>query len=104
MIDEEEYLISYANLKSGLFNFQKDFISEEQINDFYNMPFYGIPQCLPKGIKYFDYTKAKFYKIDKKIFCKKIFRTVDLKYIGNLKFFRYGSIFASNVSLKKKIY
>jgi len=104
MIDEEEYLISYANLKSGLFNFQKDFISEIQIKNFYNMPYYGIPQCLPKGIKYFDYTKAKFFKIDKKTFSKKIFRTSNLKYIGNSKFFRYGSIFASNVLLKKKYF
>ncbi len=102
MIDEEEYLISYANLECGLFSYQKNFVNEKQLNNFYKYPYYGIPQCLPKGIKYFDYTYAKYFKIDKKKFSKKIFKSNNLNYIGNKKFFRYGNIFASNIRLKKR--
>ena len=61
-----------------------------------------MPQCLPVGIKYFNYSKANYFKINKKIFSKKIFNTTNLSYVGNKKFFRYGTLFACNVTLKKK--
>lgn len=102
MEDDEEYLISYANLKSRLFDHQKKFVNSIEIEKFYKKPFYGIPQLLPKNIRYFDYSKAIFFKINKKKFSKKIFNTDNLNYIGNKKIFRYGNEFASNVFLKKK--
>ena len=102
MEDCEEYLISYANFKSGIFKFQNSFVNESQLKNFYKKPHLGVPVCLPSNIKYFDYTNAKYFKIDKKTFSKFIFSTSNLNYIGNKKYFRYGDIFASNVKLKKK--
>ena len=102
MIDEEEYLISYSNLKSNLFTHQKEFLDSKNLDVFYNNSFMGMPICLPSKIRFFDYSKAKFFEINKKKFSKKIFNTNNLNYIGNKKFFRYGNIFASNVFLKKK--
>ena len=56
MTDQEEYLISFANLKSELFKFQKNFLDEKCLKQFYNYPYFGMPQCLPAGIKYFNYS------------------------------------------------
>ena len=83
MLDQEEYLISYANLKSGLFKYQKNFLDKKSLEKFYHRTYYGIPQCLPAGIKYFNYSKAYYFKINKKYFSKKIFKTGNLNYIGN---------------------
>ena len=102
MKDDEEYLISYANLNSNLFKYQSRFVGKKHLEMFYKFPYYGIPQCLPANIRYFDYTDAKYFKIDKNIFSKKIFNTSNLKYIGNKKYFRYGNIFAYNVKLKSE--
>lgn len=71
MIDQEEYLISYSNLKAGLLKNQDDFLSNKNLRKFYNRPYLGVPICLPKNIKYFDYSKANFFVIDKKYFGKK---------------------------------
>jgi sulfate adenylyltransferase len=101
MNDQEEYLISYANIKSRLFDYQNNFLDSASLVKFYNNKFYGIPLCLPKNIKYFNYKKANYFKINKKNFSKKIFNTNNLNYIGNKKYFRYGNIFAYNVKLKK---
>ena len=102
MIDQEEYLISYSNLKSNLFKNQKNFCDPELLKKFYKNTFFGFPICLPKGIKYFDYSKAKFFKIDINLFSKKIFKTNNINYVGVKKFFRYGNIFSYNVFLKNK--
>ena len=102
MDDQEEYLISYANLKSGLFKFQKDFLDPQKLNNFYDNKLMGMPLCLPQKIKYFEYKNANFFKIDKKKFSKKIFNTNKISYIGNLKYFRYGDIFAHGVKLKQE--
>ena len=102
MIDQEEYLISYANLKSNLFKNQKNFCDPKLLKKFYNNTFFGFPICLPKGIKYFNYSKAKFFKIDVNIFSKMIFKTKNINYVGVKKFFRYGNIFSYNVFLKDK--
>ena len=102
MLDQEEYLISYANLKSELFKFQKNFLDKKDLKRFYNHPYFGMPQCLPAGIKYFNYSKANYFEINKKTFSKKIFNTTNLSYVGNKKFFRYGTLFAYNVTLKKR--
>ena len=102
MIDQEEYLISYANLKSKLFGNQKTFCNSKSLEKFYDNIFYGFPICLPNGIKYFDYSKAKNFEIDEKLFANKIFNTSNLKYVGVKKFFRYGNIFSYNVSIKDK--
>ena len=102
MIDIEEYLIAYANLKSGLFINQKNFANPKILNKFYQNQNYGFPICLPDNIKYFDYSNAKFFKIDEEIFSSKIFSTKNINYIGVKKFFRYGNKFAYNISLKKK--
>ena len=61
MTDEEEYLISYANIKSNLFKKQKKFVSSGQIKKFYKNEFLGIPQCLPVNIKFFDYSTTINY-------------------------------------------
>lgn len=100
MNDQEEYLISYANLKANLFKFQKNFINKENLKKFYSNNFLGIPQCLPINIKYFDYSKAKIFEIDVREFSKKIFKSKNINYTGNKKFFRYGNVFASNITLK----
>ena len=97
MIDEEEYLISYANLKSNLFKHQKNFCNPNLIKKFYSNTSFGFPICLPKGIKFFNYSKAKYFKIDIKSFSKIIFKTNDINYVGVKKFFRYGNLFAFNV-------
>lgn len=100
--DIDEYLISYANLKFGLFKNCKNFCNEDLLIEYYKKKNLGIPQCLPINIKYFNYRKAKFFKIDKQKFIKNIFNTNKKNYIGVKKFFRYGNKFAYNVSLKKK--
>lgn len=102
MHDEEEYLISYVNLKNNLIKYQRNFSNLETLDKFYENEFYGFPQCLPINIKYFNYSKAKVFKIDKKKFSKKIFNTTNINYIGNKKFFRYGEYFAYNVTIKNK--
>mgnify|MGYP001395747182 CR=1 FL=1 len=100
--DQEEYLISYANLKGNLIKYQKDFLDLKSLNNFYVNRHFGFPQCLPLNIKYFDYSKSRIFKIDKKEFSKKIFETKNLNYVGVKKFFRYGTYFASEVKLKEK--
>ena len=102
MEDQEEYLISYANLKSNIFKFQKEFADKKILDLFYDNEYMGIPQCLPANIKYFDYSQAEFFRIDKKKFSNKIFKTENINYVGNKKFFRYGTLFAQNVFLKNK--
>ena len=102
MDDQEEYLISYANLKFGLFKFQDDFLDKEKLNKFYDNKYMGIPLCVPKNIKYFNYKNAKYFTIEKKKFSKRIFNTDKLSYVGNIKYFRYGNVFACNVKLKNK--
>ena len=102
MDDQEEFLISYCNLKSGLFNYQRNFLDKKKLNLFYDNEDMGFPICLPANIKYFNYNKANFFKINVNEFSKKIFNTCDLNYTGNKKFFRYGNLFASNVYLKSK--
>ncbi len=102
MKDDEEYLISYANLKSKLFKNQSDFLNPIDLNKFYNNELLGFPICLPANIKYFDYKNAIFFKIDKEKFTYNIFKTRSLNYIGAKKFFRYGNIFSYNVKVKNK--
>jgi sulfate adenylyltransferase len=102
MKDDEEYLISYANLRSGLFGKENKFLDPIKLNKFYEKEYLGVPICLPKNIKYFDYKYAKYFEIEKKLFAEKIFNTKNLNYIGLKKYFRYGNIFAYNVNLKKK--
>ena len=102
MQDDEEYLISYVNLKNNLIKYQKNFSDPETLKSFYKNEFYGFPQCLPINIKYFNYSKSQVFKIDRKKFSKKIFNTNNINYIGNKKFFRYGEYFAFNVTLKEK--
>ena len=80
MTDQEEYLISFANLKSDLFKFQKHFLDEKCLKQFYNYLYFGMPQCLPAGIKYFNYSEANYYRINKKMFSKKIFNTNNLRW------------------------
>lgn len=102
MNDDKEYLISFANLKANLFKYQKNFLNKKNLYKFYKHKYYGVPLCLPFGIKYFDYSKAILFKINKKQFANHIFNTNNLNYVGVLKYFRYGDIFATNVKLKKK--
>ena len=102
MSDDLEYLIAYSNLTNNLFSNQKHFCDRKLLNKFYKDISLGFPICLPANIKYFNYNKAKFYRIDKSEFAKKIFNTKNLNYIGVKKFFRYGDIFAHNVSIKFK--
>ena len=102
MTDQDEYLIAYANLKSKIIQYQGSFCDPNILEKFYKNIFFGFPICLPFGIKYFDYSKAKNFKIDIKKFTKKIFYTKNTNYVGVKKFFRYGNVFSHNVSLKKK--
>lgn len=102
MADEKEYLIAYANLKSKLFLHQKNFANPKILGKFYKNKYFGFPICLPINIKYFDYSEAKFFKIKKEVFAKKIFSTENIEYIGVKKFFRYGNKFAYNIKIKKK--
>ena len=71
MDDQEEYLIAYANLKSNLIVNQKNFLNPFQLKKFFYNINRGFPICLPDKIKYFDYTSARYFRIDKKIFGKK---------------------------------
>ena len=104
MNDDIEYLISFANLKSGLIKNQNHFANQLILKSFYKFEYLGFPICLPANIKYFDYDNSNYFKIDKKTFAKKIFKTSNLNYIGVKKFFRYGNIFADKAKLKKKYY
>jgi len=102
MLDKNEYLISYSNLKNKFYKNQNSFLSEEQVKKYYKKNFLGFPICLPIGIKYFDYSKANFFTLSRLEFAKKIFGTTNINYVGVKKFFRYGSVFAYNAKLKKK--
>tara|TARA_B100001093_G_C26814023_1_gene1008847 strand:+ start:1156 stop:2100 length:945 start_codon:yes stop_codon:yes gene_type:complete len=102
MIDQEEYLISYANLRSDLFKSQKEFCDPKILKKFYNNISLGFPICLPKGIKYFDYSNARYFKINISLFSRMIFKTKNLNYVGVKKFFRYGNMFSYNVKIKDK--
>jgi sulfate adenylyltransferase len=102
MDDQSEYLITFSNLKLDLFKHQTTFLSEKDLFKFYKNDYMGVPLCLPIGIKYFDYSSANFFKINKKYFANKIFKTDNINYIGVKKYFRYGDMFATNVFLKKK--
>ena len=102
MIDDEEYLISYANFKSNLIQKQNNFLNSEQLDKFYKNIDFGFPICVPDKIRFFNYKKANFFTINKKEFSKYIFGTSNLNYIGVKKFFRYGTKFAYNVKLKNK--
>ena len=44
MKDDEEYLISFANLKSKLFDHQDDFVNSVEIEEFYKKTFFMV--CL----------------------------------------------------------
>jgi hypothetical protein len=75
MDNQEEYIISYSNILSGFFKNQSDFLDCSGLKKFYNDPKKGVPLCLPKNIKFFDYSKATYFKVNKKEFSKKIFGT-----------------------------
>jgi sulfate adenylyltransferase len=96
------YLIDYANLKSGIIKYQKDFLNEAQLKKFIRNPHYGFPLLLPLGIKYFDYNEDYIFKVDEKKIINKIFKAETKNYIGVKIFFQYGNKFGYNIKLKKK--
>lgn len=99
---ETRYLIDYANLKGGLIKYQNNFLNEKQLNNFLKKKYLGVPLLLPYGIKFFDYSKAKYFEVNKLDIKKKIFSVKKKNYIGLKIFFKYGNIFCSNIKLKKK--
>jgi len=123
-IYENKYLIDYANLKSGIIKYQKNFLSEDEFYDFVKKPFKGMPLLLPVGLKSFDYSKAKnFFFIKKYFYYKNIYFLKDKKKINYIdkiikipcffcigaipkkKFNKYiKKIVKQNLEIKKKIY
>ena len=74
MSEDEEYLISFGNLKSDLVKYQKNFASKKKLDFFYSNPFMG-STLLTRWDKVFNYKNAKFFKINKEISQKKKFLT-----------------------------
>jgi sulfate adenylyltransferase len=100
---QTRYLIDYANLKQGLIKHQNDFLDKNQFQNFLKNKHYGCPLVLPLGIKFFDYTNLyKSFKISKKNTKNSIFECKSNNYVGLKIFFRYGNIFCTGASLKKK--
>lgn len=85
-IYEKKYLIDYANIKSGIIKYQKNFLDKNQFHDFVINPYKGFPLLLPLGLKSFDYTRCKsFFFIDKNFFYKKIYLVNNKKKINYLE-------------------
>jgi len=100
---QTRYLIDYANLKHGLIKHQSDFLDKKNLQKFFKRKHYGCPLVLPLGIKFFDYSKNIYkFKISKNQVKKYIFECKSNNYIGLKIFFKYGNIFCTGASLKKK--
>ena len=98
-----KYLLDYANLKGGLIRFQKNFLSKNQLKDFINKSYKGIPLIIPYGLSAFDYSKAKgSYKIGSKDILK-IYKTINRDYKPMLYFFDQENIYCTGAKPKKKI-
>ena len=54
MKDDEEYKISYANLKSNLIQKQENFLKPEQLDQIYKNIDFGFTICVPDKIRFFD--------------------------------------------------
>lgn len=84
-ISEKRYLIDYANIKSGIIKYQKNFLTEDQFYDFVKFPYKGFPLLLPIGLKSFDYSNCKkIFFIRKNFFYKKIYLVNSYKKIKYL--------------------
>ncbi len=100
---QTRYLIDYANLKQGLIKNQKDFLSENKLQEFLNKKYLGCPLVLPLGIKYFDYTGTiEKFTISKENARNYIFNCKSNNYVGMKIFFKYGNKFCIGAKLKKK--
>jgi sulfate adenylyltransferase len=102
---QTRYLIDYANLKHGLIKHQSDFLDDIKFQSFLKDKFLGCPLVLPLGIKFFDYSKSIHkFRINKKDVKKYIFECKSNDYVGLKIFFKYGNIFCTGATLKKKYY
>lgn len=100
---QSRYLIDYANLKHGLIKHQNDFLNHDQFKIFLKKKHYGCPLVLPLGIKFFDYTNSiNKFKISKSDVKKYIFNSKSINYVGLKIFFKFGNIFCTGATLKKK--
>ena len=61
MDNQKEYFISYTNLRSGLFKFQKEFLNPKELNNFYDNKLMGMPICLPKNINFLIMEMQHFF-------------------------------------------
>jgi sulfate adenylyltransferase len=123
-IRDKRYLIDYANIKSGIIKYQKNFLNKDQFYNFIKFPYKGFPLLLPIGLNSFDYRNCKkFFFINKKFFYKKIYLTNEkkkIKYLDKIinipewyctgavpkkKYRKYtNDIIRQNLEIKKKIY
>jgi len=101
---ENKYLIDYANIKSGIIKYQKNFLSEDEFYDFVKKPFKGMPLLLPFGLKSFDYSRAKnFFFIKKYFYYKNVYFLKDKKKINYIdKIIKIPSFFCTGAIPKKK--
>lgn len=104
----ERYLIDLSNLKNNLIKYQSNFLTKEQIIEFYKHPEKGMPLLCPAGLHYFEYKKKiDFFSVDKKVFRKKIFSVDKKKYKPAENYFEYKNLFSPSVKIRlkyKKIY
>jgi len=100
---ETRYLIDFANLKHGLIKNQSDFLNKDQFQKFLKKKYLGCPLVLPMGIKFFDYNNLQEkFMISKKDVKDYIFECKSNSYVGLKIFFKYGNIFCTGATLKKK--
>jgi len=102
---QTRYLIDYANLTHGIIKHQSDFLDKTKFQHFLKKKYYGCPIVLPLGIKFFNYgKKIHKFKISKEDVKKYIFECKSDNYVGLKIFFKYGNIFCTGATLKKKYY
>ena len=102
LVDENKYLIDYANLKHNLFPFQKSFLNKKKAFNFFKKKHYGIPILFPSNLRIFDYSNSRKYKIAKNILLKKIYLTKKTNYKPYINLIKFGNEFVDFVKPKKK--
>ena len=102
LVNQNKYLIDYANLKHSLFPFQKSFLNQKKVINFFKKKYYGIPILFPSNLRIFDYSNSRKYKIAKNILLKKIYLTNKTSYKPYISYIKFGNEFVDFVKPKKK--
>ena len=99
---KKKFLIDYANIKNNIIFHQKELLNYKNLLLFFKKPHFGIPLLFPKGLHFLDYDKDYFFKIKNKDIKDNIFGKKHLKYKPYKSFIKYGNIYSSSFTVKKK--